>query len=95
MSVQIAIFSLSIVSIEIHISHLDYVEEIYQQMINTSKEELGSACRELLKMVPPPMNTMLVKQSREEAVQKLTQRRQMVVVDVPPTAGICYRVTQT
>jgi len=41
-------------------------------------------------MVPPPMNTMLDKQPREEAIRKQKERSSMVSKDVPPTAaGTC------
>jgi hypothetical protein len=33
------------------------------------------------------MNTMLIKQSRDEAVKKREKRKMMVTKDVPPTAG--------
>ena len=38
-------------------------------------------------MVPPPMNTMLDKQPREEAIRKQIERSSMVSKDVPPTAA--------
>jgi len=38
-------------------------------------------------MVPPPMNTMLDKQPREEAIRKQKERSSMVSKDVPPTAA--------
>ena len=44
---------------------------------------------------PSPMNTMLMKESKEKAVQKMSQRSKMVVVNVPPTAGTCYGAIQT
>ena len=38
--------------LEMYISLLDYVEEIYQQMIHASKQELENTCTELVKMPP-------------------------------------------
>ena len=37
-------------------------------------------------MTPKPMNVMLNKQPRDEAIKKRNERRAMVVKDVPPTA---------
>ena len=65
--------------IEILFYSLVYVDEIYQAMLNAGDEKLEEATQELVKMAPPPMERMLVKQSRE-----------MVVVNVPPTAGTCF-----
>ena len=36
-------------------------------------------------MTPPPMNQMLDKQPRAEAMQKRDDRRRMTVKDVPPS----------
>ncbi len=63
----------------------DYVEDIYQTMLNADSEEVESACKKLMEMAPPPMNTMLTKQPREEAIQKMLDRKEMVVANVPPT----------
>ena len=41
----------------------------------------------LEKMTPEFMNTMMVKQSKEEAIKKNTERKAMVVEDVPPTTA--------
>ena len=38
--------------LEMYISLLNYVEEIYQQMIHASKQELENACTELVKIAP-------------------------------------------
>jgi len=64
----------------------DYVEDIYQAfLVAEQREQLRDALQELHDMNPPPMNTMLEKQSREEAVQKRTEREGKTVQDVPPT----------
>lgn len=47
-------------------------------------DKLRDAMHELHDMNPPPMNTMLEKQSREEAIQKRTERKRKTVQDVPP-----------
>ena len=42
---------------------------------------------ELEKMTPEFMNTMMNKQSREDAIRKRDERKAMSVEDVPPTAA--------
>ena len=63
----------------------DYVEEIFQTFMNTTKEEMTTATTELHDKTPAAMNTMLEKQSRDEAIKKKEERSKMVVKDVPPT----------
>ena len=53
---------------------------------------MQDACIELKNMVPDPMNTMLEKQPREEAIRKWTERMRMVAKDVPPTAPRLFTV---
>ena len=53
---------------------------------------MQDACIELKNMVPDPMNTMLEKQPREEAIRKWTERMRMVAKDVPPTAPGLFTV---
>ena len=65
---------------------LDYVEEIFQTFLNASKTELKEAAQKLNDKSPAPINEMLPKQSREEAVQKRGERSKMVVP--PTTSGI-------
>lgn len=36
-------------------------------------------------MTPEPMNTMLTKQPKDEAIKKRKERKLMVVEEVPPT----------
>ena len=61
------------------------MEEIFQTFMNASKDELVNAAAKLTEKTPAPMNTMLEKQSRDEAIKKKEERSQMVVKDVPPT----------
>ena len=49
--------------------------------------QLGVAMRELSEMNPPPMNTMLERQSKEEAIAKRIERKGKTVKDVPPTTA--------
>lgn len=63
----------------------DYVEEIYQTFINASKDDLKDAATRLKEKTPAPMNRMLERQPREEAIQKRVERKKMKAKDVPPT----------
>jgi hypothetical protein len=49
------------------------------------EQKLEDAIDELKEQTASPMNTMLNKQSREEAIQKRNTRDRMQLVDVPPT----------
>ena len=61
------------------------MEEIFQTFMNLSQEEMVNAATKLREKTPAPMNTMLEKQSQDEAIKKKEERSQMVVKDVPPT----------
>lgn len=63
-----------------------YVEEIYQTYLQSTKEELRAAAINLQEMTPAPMNSMLEKQPREEAIEKRAKRMKMTLEDVPPTS---------
>jgi len=60
------------------------VEEIFQTFL-TSKEHFTDAIQELSDMTPLPMNTMLEKQPRAEAILKRAERKSMTAKDIPPT----------
>lgn len=61
------------------------MEDVYQTYLAAQeKDQLKTAMQELSAMNPQPMNTMLEKQSVEEAIAKRTQRKGMTVEDVPP-----------
>ena len=59
--------------------------EIYQIFLNASKNDLRDAATKLKENTPAPMNRMLEKQPREEAIQKRVERKKMTAKDVPPT----------
>ena len=61
------------------------MEEIFQTFIKVSKDEIIDAAAKLHEKTPAAMNTMLEKQTREEAIKRKEERSQMVVKDVPPT----------
>ena len=68
------------------ITFSEYVEDIYQTyLVAQEKNQLEVAMQELSDMNPPPMNTMLARQAREEAIMKRTERKGKTVTDVPPT----------
>lgn len=54
---------------------VDYVEEIFQTYLKTSKDDLDDAASRLRRMTPAPMNTMLEKQPRGEAIKKGKRER--------------------
>ena len=63
---------------------LDYVDAIFATICDSIKQKnLKKAQKELKTMTPPPMNTMLQKQPKSEALRKIEDRRQMLVEDVP------------
>jgi hypothetical protein len=65
---------------------IDYVDDIYQTMVEAiGTKKLEDAIDELIEKTPAPMNTMLTKQSREEAIEKRKRRDTMQLVDIPPT----------
>ncbi|XP_028414075.1 uncharacterized protein LOC114537143 [Dendronephthya gigantea] len=65
----------------------NYVDEIYNTMADAiiNKNELEKAMEDIKKETPLPMNTMLEKQPRNEAIEKKKARESMSIVDVPPT----------
>ena len=50
------------------------------------EEESKNTVKKLKEMTPAPMNTMLEKEAKEDALQKMRQRAQLVTREVPPTA---------
>ena len=72
--------------IQIISSLAGYVEEIYQTYLESTKKELDTAAMQLKEMAPAPMNLMLDKQPREEAIEKRARRMKMTVEDVAPTS---------
>ena len=72
--------------IQIISSLAGYVEEIYQTYLESTKKELDAAAMKLKEMAPAPMNSMLDKQPREEAIEKRARRMKMTVEDVAPTS---------
>ncbi|KAK3703423.1 hypothetical protein QZH41_014257, partial [Actinostola sp. cb2023] len=66
----------------------EYVDEIYQTFLSSSREALHIAADELKTMTPEPMNSMLEKEPKIQAVEKHHARKRMSVLDVPPTMAM-------
>lgn len=61
---------------------------MYQTFLDAQRKgNLEEEKDKLKTMTPEPMNTMLTKQPRDEAIKKRKDRRAMVVEDVPPTSA--------
>ena len=56
-------------------------------MLSAESDEMETAYKELVDMTPDPMNSMLEKQPRNEAIKTMLDRKEMVVTNIPPTAG--------
>ena len=72
---------------------LEYVEDIYNTFLAATSEELKNAAQKLKELTPLPMNSMLQKQPRAEAIAKRLERSKMEIIDVPPTTpGTIYKL---
>jgi len=77
--------------------HLDYVGKLFKFYMTLSKQQLHDACNDMTKMVPQPMNSMLDKQPREEAIRIREKSMNMVTTAVSPTAPsgmFCWNLKQ-
>lgn len=71
---------------------LDYVADIYLTLTTTPRAQLKLLAEELKGAVPAPINTMLEKESKEEAITKYQARKEKVTVICPPTCtGTCSK----
>ena len=61
------------------------MEEIFQTFLSASSDDLKRAIATLKELTPLPMNSMLQRESKTDAVKKKTDRSKRVVEDVPPT----------
>ena len=61
------------------------MEEIFQTFLSASSDDLKRAIATLKELSPLPMNSMLQRESKTDAVKKKTDRSKRVVEDVPPT----------
>ena len=72
---------------------LGYVEDIFQTFLNASKEELVNAATELKDKTPPPMNVIVEKQSRVEALKKRKPgARWLCKMSLQPHQVLCYLI---
>ena len=58
--------------------------------LETRRKLNHNTCNDMKKMVPQPMNSMLDKQPREEAIRMREKRMNMVTTAVPPHSTIWY-----
>ena len=65
----------------------EYVAEIYQTLVTSSKQDLQLVADELKQIVPEALHSMLDKQTKEEAIQKHQERKQKETVIIPPTCS--------
>ena len=61
------------------------MEEIFQTYLTATNDDLNGAAGKLKEMTPSPMNTMLEKETKSDAIKKKQERSKKVVEDVPPT----------
>ncbi len=61
-------------------------------LVGSRPDDFSKAERSLKDQTPPPMNTMLEKQSREDALKKLANRKAMITMDVLPTSSKYYKL---
>ena len=68
------------------------VDYLYNTFLDATKcNTLRAAKEDLEAITPAPMNTMLEKQPRDEAIELTKKRKSVVVQDIPRTvAGISY-----
>lgn len=67
-----------------------YVQEIFDTYTKSNKKSLQDAALKLKEMSPKPMDSMFEKQTKAEALKKRADRREMVILDVPPTTPGIY-----
>lgn len=65
----------------------EYVAEIYQAFVTSSKQDLQLVADELKQIVPEALHSMLDKQTKEEALQKHQERKQKETVISPATCS--------
>ncbi|XP_028416037.1 uncharacterized protein LOC114539599 [Dendronephthya gigantea] len=74
--------------------NFEYIEDIYQVMLSAIQEDkLDKARNDIKQMTPLPMNTMLEKQSKVDAILKKARRQSMTTLNVPPTNPVEEVVT--
>ena len=60
------------------------MQDIYEAFLTATKEQLRGAEQKLKGMCLPPMNTVLDKQTKEDAIKKRSERSRIAIQDVPP-----------
>ena len=67
---------------------LEYIDELYETLKKSSKEELEAVALQTKEKIIPPMNRMLDRESKADAIEKHNKRKQMITVDVPATGTV-------
>ena len=62
----------------------DYVAEIHQAMVTTSRQDLGQVANDLKEIIPGAMHTMLENKTKAGAIKKHQERKQKETVLPPP-----------
>ena len=65
----------------------DYVEDIFQTCMSLSHKQLSEEAQHIKESTPAPMNTMLEKQSKDEAIKQWKDGKSMAASDIPPTTS--------
>eukprot|EP00795_Rhopilema_esculentum_P010157 gene10157-18824_t len=65
-----------------------YIDELYQILKKSSKEELEAVALQTKEKIIPPMNRMLDRESKADAIEKHKKRKEMITVDVPATGTV-------
>ena len=69
---------------------LDYVNELFECLISSPRDELKQIRDDLIKEVPEPLHSMLDKEDKDDAQTKYLARKEKEVTICPPTcSGIC------
>eukprot|EP00795_Rhopilema_esculentum_P015902 gene15902-7235_t len=71
-----------------------YIDELFKVFINASENELANAREQLKGLCPPPMNVMLEKQPKDQAVAKHYARKLMKVPNVQGTGREASKIKQ-
>lgn len=61
------------------------MQDIYENFLSASKRDMADAIVKLKEMCPPPMNSMLTKQTKQEALKKKSDRMQITVQHFQPS----------
>ena len=70
---------------------LDYVNELFECLISSPRDELKQIKDGLIEEVPEPLHIMLDKEDKDDAQTKYLARKEEEVTICPPTCSIpCF-----